>query len=363
MNTSTMLTEFKNLINEHGYLKDLCKEQAVKIKELEQLIRKADEEQISKHLEDEIQRVGAVLNEAENPSLFETTARTKTFTLNREIAAHLTELGEMTSDFYKTATYERAANIIATLPYVVQNGESLLKMKGIGKGIAAKVDRFLDEYFDDSESVASNEGQILEESDDETDEESEMSSLVSSDDSDESDDEYFVSFNPKLTDIFDKLASLEDDPHKRNAYRSAADAINTLDFKLTSGEALAKGPKKVSGIGKSIAKIIDEFLETGKVSKLEKLEKIGSTNEEIAWTLEALASLEGEEHGSKDPFKIRAYRKAAEIIRELDFEVTSGEELAKGPNKVEGIGKGIAKKIDEFLQTGEIARLEELSNA
>ena len=348
MNTSTMLTEFKNLVNEHGYLKDLVKEQAVKIKELEQLIKKADEEQISKHLEDEIQRVGAVLNEAEKPSLFETTARTKTFTLNREIAAHLTELGEMTSDFYKTATYERAANIIATLPYVVQNGESLLKMKGIGKGIAAKVDRFLDEYFDDSESIASTEGQILEESDDETDEESE-----------ESETEFFVSYNPKLVDVFDKLASYEQDSHKRNAYRTAADAINNLTFKVTSGVELSKGPKKVKGIGKSTAKIIDEFLETGKVGKLEKFEKTGSTNEEIAWALEALASLEGEDHGSQDPFKIRAYRKAAEIIRELDFEVTSGEEAKKLP----GIGKGIAKKIDEFLQTGEIARLEELSNA
>jgi DNA polymerase/3'-5' exonuclease PolX len=343
-----MLTEFKNLVNEHGYLKDLVKEQAGKIKELEQLIKKADEEQISKHLEDEIQRVGAVLNEAENPSLFETTARTKTFTLNREIAAHLTELGEMTSDFYKTATYERAANIIATLPYVVQNGESLLKMKGIGKGIAAKVDRFLDEYFDDSESIASTEGQILEESDDETDEESE-----------ESETEFFVSYNPKLVDVFDKLASYEQDSHKRNAYRTAADAINNLTFKVTSGVELSKGPKKVKGIGKSTAKIIDEFLETGKVGKLEKFEKTGSTNEEIAWALEALASLEGEDHGSQDPFKIRAYRKAAEIIRELDFEVTSGEEAKKLP----GIGKGIAKKIDEFLQTGEIARLEELSSA
>ena len=320
----------------------------MKIKELEQLIKKADEEQISKHLEDEIQRVGAVLNEAEKPSLFETTARTKTFTLNREIAAHLTELGEMTSDFYKTATYERAANIIATLPYVVQNGESLLKMKGIGKGIAAKVDRFLDEYFDDSESIASTEGQILEESDDETDEESE-----------ESETEFFVSYNPKLVDVFDKLASYEQDSHKRNAYRTAADAINNLTFKVTSGVELSKGPKKVKGIGKSTAKIIDEFLETGKVGKLEKFEKTGSTNEEIAWALEALASLEGEDHGSQDPFKIRAYRKAAEIIRELDFEVTSGEEAKKLP----GIGKGIAKKIDEFLQTGEIARLEELSSA
>jgi DNA polymerase/3'-5' exonuclease PolX len=349
MNTSTMLTEFKNLINEHAYLKDLCTDQAVKIKELEQLIRKADEEQISKHLEDEIQRVGAVLNEAEKPSLFETTARTKTFTLNQEIAEHLKELGEMTSDFYKTGAYETAADIIATLPYVVQNGESLLKIDGIGKGIASKVDLFLNEFFEDNESVASTEGQIIEESDDSEE----------SEESEESDDTFFVSYNPKLVDVFDKLASYEQDSHKRDAYRTAADAIHDLDFKVTSGVELSKGPKKVKGIGKSTAKIIDEFLETGEVMKLEKFEKAGSTNEEIAWALEALASLEGEDHGSQDTFKIRAYRKAAEIIRELDFEVTSGEEAKKLP----GIGKGIAKKIDEFLQTGEIARLEELSSA
>jgi len=112
---------------------------------------------------------------------------------------------------------------------------------------------------------------------------------------------------------------------------------------VKSGEELSKGPKKVKGIGKSIAKTIDEFLKTGKV---EKLEKIGSTNEEIAWALEALES--------ENPFKLRAYKKAAEIIRDLDYEVTSGEELAKGPHKVEGIGKGIAAKIDAFLQTGKI---------
>ena len=338
MNTSTMLTEFKNLINEHAYLKDLCTDQAVKIKELEKTQKESEDLLWRRRLfEESIQKVGAVLNETEKPSLFETTARTKTFTINQEIAEHLKELGEMPSDFYKTGAYETAAEIIATLNYEVQNGESLLKINGIGKGIASKVDQFLDEYFDDAESVASNEGQILE----------------------ESDDTFFVSYNPKLVDVFDKLASYEQDSHKRDAYRTAADAIHDLDFKVTSGVELSKGPKKVKGIGKSTAKIIDEFLETGEVMKLEKFEKAGSTNEEIAWALEALASLEGEDHGSQDPFKIRAYRKAAEIIRELDFEVTSGEEAKKLP----GIGKGIAKKIDEFLQTGEIARLEELSSA
>ena len=307
--------------------------------QLKELYRKSEEERVatleklnSKLLDEEIQRVGAVLNE---PSLYETTARTKTHTLNKEIAEHLKELGDLTSDFYKAAAYNAAADTIATLDFEVQNGDSLLKIKGIGKGIASKVDQFLDEYFDDSESVASNEGQILEESDDETDDESD----------DESDSEFFVSYNHELVDIFDKLASFEEDPHKRNAYRTIGDAIHALPYKVTSGQELSKGSKKVNGIGKSAAKIIDEFLETGKVKKLDK---IGSTNEEVARALDDYAD------DLEDPFKIRAYRNASEIIRDLEFEVTSGEELAKGPKKVKGIGKSIAIRIDKFLQTGEM---------
>ena len=326
-------------------LEKLNEESRTKIEQLKELYRKSEEERVatleklnSKLLDESIQRVGSVLNEAEKPSLFETTARTKTHTLNKEIAEHLKELGEMTSDFFKAAAYNTAANIIATLDFEVQNGESLLEIKGIGKGIASKVDQFLDEYFDDSESVASNEGQIIEDSDDETDDETD----------EESDSEFFVSYNHELVDIFDKLASFEEDPHKRNAYRTIGDAIHALSYKVTSGQELSKGPKKVNGIGKSAAKIIDEFLETGKVEKLEKFEKGTSTNEEVARALDDYAD------DLEDPFKIRAYRNAAEIIRDLEFEVTSGEELAKGPKKVKGIGKSIAIRIDKFLQTGEM---------
>jgi DNA polymerase/3'-5' exonuclease PolX len=273
-----------------------------------------------------------LLDEAEKPSLYDTTARTKTFQLNEDIAKHLKELGEMTSDFYKAAAYNMAADIIATLDFEVQNGESLLEIKGIGKGIASKVDHFLNEYFDDSESVASNEGQILEESESES----------------ESESEFFVSYNHEIVDIFDKLASYEEDPHKRNTYRTIGDALHALPYKVTSGKELAKGPNKVEGIGKGAAKIIDEFLETGKVEKLEKFEKNISTNEEVAHALDDYAD------DLEDPFKVRAYKNAAEIIRDLEFEVTSGEELAKGPKKVKGIGKSIAAKIDKFLQTGEM---------
>src|SRR5210317_352695 len=145
-------------------------------------LEKENEELRKKLLDSEIQRVGA--------SLYETTARTKTFQLNEDIAKHLKELGEMTSDFYKAAAYNTAADVIAALDFEVQNGESLLEIKGIGKGIASKVDHFLDEYFEDSESVASNEGQILEESESESD--------------DESESEFFVSYNSELADVFDE---------------------------------------------------------------------------------------------------------------------------------------------------------------
>jgi DNA polymerase/3'-5' exonuclease PolX len=278
-------------------------------------------------LEKENEQLKKLLDEVNNEnSLYHTTARTKTHSLNKEIAKHLKELGDMTSDFYKAAAYNTAADIIATLDFEVHNGESLLEIKGIGKSIVSKVDQFLDEYFDDSESIASTEGQILEESD--------------------SDDEFFISYNSELADVLDSLAYYEKDEHKSSAYDHAANIIDQLPFKVTSGKELAKGPEKVKGIGKSIANVIDEFLSTGKVQKLERLEKGASTNEEVARALEDYAE------DLEDPFKVRAYMKAAEIIQNLPFEVTSGEELAKGPKKVKGIGKSIAAKIDKFLQTG-----------
>ena len=61
------------------------------------------------------------------------------------------------------------------------------------------------------------------------------------------------------------------------------------------------------------------------------------------------------------PFKPRAYQKAAQIVDELTDE-TITERYAKGGAKalmeVEGIGPGIAGKIEEFLQTGRVKELE-----
>ena len=338
MNSTSITTYILKLEKENS-------ESRTKIEQLTKLYKESEEERVAtleklktKILDESIQRVGAVLNE---PSLYETTARTNTHTLNKDIAEHLRELGEMTSDFYKAGAYNTAANTIATLNFEVQNGESLLEIKGIGKGIASKVDQFLAEYFDDSESVASNDPE-----------------------SESDDEDYFVSYNEELAEALDSLAYFEEDFHRAAAYDDAAYAVQHLPFKVTNGDELAKGPRKVKGIGKSIAAKINEFLDTGKIKKLEKLKRSKavdethddyfmesnpvSTNEEIAWHLDKLAS------SNDDPHKVCAYRKAAQGIRGLDFEVTNGAEISQGPRKVPGIGKSIANKIDKFLQTGEM---------
>ena len=62
-----------------------------------------------------------------------------------------------------------------------------------------------------------------------------------------------------------------------------------------------------------------------------------------------------------DAFKIKSYVAAAAAIRALDYAATSGKAMAKpGKTKVAGIGKGIAAKIDEFLETGTMERIVEL---
>ncbi|KAA8490500.1 DNA polymerase beta [Porphyridium purpureum] len=60
-----------------------------------------------------------------------------------------------------------------------------------------------------------------------------------------------------------------------------------------------------------------------------------------------------------DGFKGTAFKKAADAIAELDFEVTSGSELSKGAKKVAGIGKSIATMIDEYIASGTMSKLEE----
>ncbi|TMS03694.1 DNA polymerase beta [Larimichthys crocea] len=78
------------------------------------------------------------------------------------------------------------------------------------------------------------------------------------------------SLNEGITDFLVELANYEKNVnraiHKYNAYRKAASTISKYPNKIKSGEEA----KKLDGVGAKIAEKIDEFLQTGKLRKLEK---------------------------------------------------------------------------------------------
>ena len=178
-----------------------------------------------------------------------------------------------------------------------------------------------------------------------SDEESIASDSESDSDSD-SDDNYFVCYNLPLTEAFDDLTQEEENEFKKAVYEKAANIIYHLDFKVTHGEQLSH----LYGIGKSIVRKVNEFLETGEI----KVVKTFTTNENIADQLALLADVEENTHKSE------AYKKAAKAIRKLHFEVTNGTEISQGPHKVAGVGKGVANKIDEYIATGTIRKLNKI---
>lgn len=55
-----------------------------------------------------------------------------------------------------------------------------------------------------------------------------------------------------------------------NTYKKAAAAVRNCTFPITSGKAISKGKGKIDGIGAKTGEYIDEFLETGKISKIQE---------------------------------------------------------------------------------------------
>jgi DNA polymerase/3'-5' exonuclease PolX len=299
---------------------DSIEESRTKIEQLKKLLTEANEEKV-----DALNK----LNDLEyKSSLYHTTSRvtSKSCTLNQGLVNRMIDLARASNDFYKSATYQKAADVISNLDYEVQTGESLMHLPGIGKGIAAKVDEYLDEQdsdyeeseCSDSESIASNdEGSFVSDTDDE---------------------EYFVSHNAGLSEMIYEYADRAEDNFKRDAYTKAGDTIYNLSYKITSG----KDAMKLRGIGKSIAKKIDDYL---------NIKKEPSMNEKLATCFLKLGNLE------EPVYKSEAYWNAAEKIRDLDYIVMSGDDV----RHLRGFGPSICDKIDEYINTGRMLRLEELS--
>lgn len=60
-----------------------------------------------------------------------------------------------------------------------------------------------------------------------------------------------------------------------------------------------------------------------------------------------------------NPYRIRAYRRAADSLLSLDEDVSAVAQRG-ALEEIEGIGKDLAGKIKEFLETGTIRAYEEL---
>ena len=226
-------------------LEKLNQESREKIESLKELFLKSEEEKVKALRE---------LNELkQKPTVSHVTLiPDETCPINEEIANHLMLISLKESDVYKARAYKNAAEIIAKLTYEVTDGISCAKRpKGIGPSIAAKIDEFLDNYYNseddsdydsDAESVASND----------------TGSFYSTDDEDEED---VIDTNEYIADELIILASKQgEDTFRARAYTKAAKIIRDLDFEITCGADVYEGDKKLPGIGKSIAKKIDEIL-------------------------------------------------------------------------------------------------------
>jgi DNA polymerase (family 10) len=84
---------------------------------------------------------------------------------------------------------------------------------------------------------------------------------------------------------------------------------------------------------------------------------MGIHNADVAETFDEIGDLlaiEGE-----NPFRIRAYRRAAQVIRSLPRELAEMGD-AKEYDAIPGIGKDLAAKIAEIIETGHVKALDEL---
>lgn len=175
------------------------------------------------------------------------------------------------------------------------------------------------------------------------------------------------SVNQCIADRLHELGEMTADFYKDAAYKRAATIIENLPYEVESGDSVIH----LNGIGKSIANKIDEYIEEqdsdyqesvcsdsesiassdGTSEESEESEEFISHNEDIYDMLRALAASE------KDNFKKKTYNNAAETLFYLPYRVENPYELTY----LKGIGKGIVKKVDEFLK-GSNPPNEELAN-
>lgn len=80
-------------------------------------------------------------------------------------------------------------------------------------------------------------------------------------------------------------------------------------------------------------------------------------NQQLATIFRSMADLLSAQRAN--PYRVRAYRRAADALLAIEEDVATLVER-QGLEEVDGIGADLAKKIEEFLETGTIRAYEEL---
>jgi DNA polymerase (family 10) len=80
-------------------------------------------------------------------------------------------------------------------------------------------------------------------------------------------------------------------------------------------------------------------------------------NQRLAMLFRSMADLLSSQRAN--PYRVRAYRRAADALLAIDEDVATLAERQKLED-IEAIGTDLAKKIEEFLETGTIRAYEEL---
>ncbi|CUS35271.1 putative DNA polymerase IV, family X (N-terminal) [Candidatus Nitrospira nitrosa] len=80
-------------------------------------------------------------------------------------------------------------------------------------------------------------------------------------------------------------------------------------------------------------------------------------NQHLAAIFRSMADLLSAQRAN--PYRVRAYRHAAEALLALEEDVAVVSQR-QGLEEIDGIGTDLAKKIEEFLETGKIRSYEEL---
>ncbi len=145
--------------------------------------------------------------------------------------------------------------------------------------------------------------------------------------------------NKELAEIFyniSKYLKMEDVEFKPQAYQKAALTIEGLDENVKDiyNEGGLKALEEISGIGKSIAEKIEEYIKTGKIKYYEDFKK------KLPLNLKELTSVEG-----------MGPRKAKTLYRELGINDLKSLEKAAKSGKIRGL-EGFGEKTEKNILEG-----------